>query len=120
MNYFIDVVKKYAVFSGRARRSEYWFFILFYTIFNLVLSYIDAIAGLMIVEGLGILSTILGLGLLLPTIGVTIRRLHDSGKSGWWFLFMMIPLLGWVVGLIFMVLGSSEGENKYGPNPISA
>ena len=120
MNYFIDVVKKYAVFSGRARRSEYWFFILFYTILSIVLSYVDAIAGLMIVEGVGMLSSLLALGLLLPSIGVTIRRLHDSGKSGWWLLFMMIPIIGWIVGLIFMVLGSSEGDNKYGANPISA
>ncbi|MDH5361600.1 MAG: DUF805 domain-containing protein [Gammaproteobacteria bacterium] len=120
MKYFIDVVKKYAVFSGRARRAEYWFFTLFYLIFSIVLTLIDSATGLMSMQsGMGVLSTLFGLALIIPSIAVTIRRLHDSGKSGWWLLFMLIPLLGWIVGLIFMVLGSSEGENKYGANPIT-
>lgn len=122
MKYFIDVVKKYAVFSGRARRAEYWYFGLFYLIFSIVLTIIDGATGMLDMEsGMGVLSSIFALALLVPSIAVTIRRLHDTGRSGWWLLpLVLIPILGWLVMLVFMIFGSQEGENKYGPNPISA
>lgn len=122
MKYFIDVVKKYAVFSGRARRAEYWYFGLFYLIFSIVLTIIDGATGMLDMEsGMGVLSSIFALALLIPSIAVTIRRLHDTGRSGWWLLpLALIPILGWLVMLVFMIFGSQEGENKYGPNPISA
>jgi len=115
MNWFIDVVKKYAVFNGRARRKEYWMFILFY-----VLIYI----GLMLAESLVgspfILVTVFALGLLLPSLGVTIRRLHDTDRSGWWFLIAFVPLVGGIVLLVFMCLEGTSGANQYGPDPKGA
>lgn len=115
MNWFIDVVKKYAVFNGRARRKEYWMFVLFY-----ILIYV----GLFIVESLvgspGILVLIFALGLLVPSIAVSIRRLHDTDRSGWWILIGFVPLVGGIVLLVFMCLDGTAGTNQYGPDPKGA
>lgn len=115
MNWFVDVVKKYAVFNGRARRKEYWMFLLFY-----ILIYV----GLIIVESLigspGILVLVLALGLLVPSLAVTIRRLHDTERSGWWFLIAFVPIVGGIVLLVFMCLDGTSGPNKYGPDPKAA
>jgi uncharacterized membrane protein YhaH (DUF805 family) len=112
MNWFIDVIKKYAVFNGRARRKEYWMFVLFY-----ILIYI----GLFVVESLvgspGILVLIFALGLLVPSIAVSIRRLHDTDRSGWWILIGFVPLVGGIVLLVFMCLDGTAGANQYGPDP---
>jgi len=112
MNYFIDVVKKYAVFDGRARRKEYWMFLLFYIIIAVVLAIVEGLVG-----SPGFLGMILALALLLPSIGVTIRRLHDTSRSGWWILIGFVPLVGGIVLLVFMCLDSTPGANAYGPNP---
>jgi uncharacterized membrane protein YhaH (DUF805 family) len=111
MNYFLDVVQKYAVFSGRARRKEYWMFMLSYIILSIVAVAIDAVIGMQIV------SLILSLGLLLPSLGVTVRRLHDTDRSGWWILFGFIPVVGTITLLVFVCLDGEQGENKYGHNP---
>jgi uncharacterized membrane protein YhaH (DUF805 family) len=103
-NYFIDVLKKYATFSGRARRSEYWYFILFSNLISFALLFLDG--GL----GTEFLSTIFSLGVLVPTIAVAVRRMHDVGKSGW---FLLIP----IYNLILAVTDSEPGTNEYGPNP---
>lgn len=112
MNWYIDVLKKYAVFNGRARRKEFWMFNLF--------SFL-ACVGLIIIESIvgtpGLLTTIYSLAVLLPAVGVSIRRLHDIGKSGWWILIALIPLIGAIVYFVFMILDSKDGENEYGPNP---
>jgi uncharacterized membrane protein YhaH (DUF805 family) len=115
MNWFLDVVKKYAVFSGRARRKEYWMFVLFYIIFAIVLGIVDAILGSLGIPG--ILGILYSLGLLIPSIAVTIRRLHDTDRTGWWFLIAFVPFIGAIVLLVFMVFDSTPGENQYGPNP---
>ncbi|MEG8279900.1 DUF805 domain-containing protein [Streptomyces sp. AHA2] len=112
MNWFIEVVKKYAVFSGRARRKEYWMFALFYALFAIVAAVIDGV-----VFGTQILSLVLALGLLLPSLGVTVRRLHDTNRSGWWILIGFIPLVGAIVMLVFLCLEGEAGSNKYGHNP---
>lgn len=123
MNYFLDVVKNhYADFDGRARRSEYWYF----TLFNVL----GAIAIMLVTMALGAISDILGmvgtlaylayaLGLLIPGIAVAVRRLHDTGKSGWWMLIAFIPLAG-IVLLVFMCMDSDPGVNAFGPNPKEA
>ena len=112
MSWYLEVLKKYAVFGGRARRAEYWYFLLFNLIVVIVLSIIDAAAGTN-----PLLSGIYTLAVLLPSIGVAIRRLHDTGRSGWWILIALVPLVGAIVLLVFYVQDSSAGVNEYGPNP---
>jgi uncharacterized membrane protein YhaH (DUF805 family) len=123
MNYFLDVMKnKYAQFEGRASRSEYWYFVLFYIIFAVVVGLLDGVmAGLTggNAGGIGILSLIYILGTLVPSIAVGIRRLHDTGRSGWWYLIALIPIASLVL-LAFFVMDSQESENKYGTNPKEA
>lgn len=121
MNWYLEVLKKYAVFSGRARRKEYWFFVLFNIIISIVLVFIDVAAGLYNQEsGLGMLSGIYSLAVIIPGLAVTVRRLHDTDKTGWWVLIALIPLIGAIVLLVFMLLDSQPGENKYGPSPKAA
>ena len=94
MNWYLEVLKKYAVFGGRARRKEYWFFALFNMIFALVLAFIDGMVGTFDPEtGYGVLSGIYCLAVLIPGIAVTFRRLHDTDRSGWWWLIVFIPLV---------------------------
>jgi uncharacterized membrane protein YhaH (DUF805 family) len=118
MNWYLEVLKKYAVFSGRARRKEYWFFVLFSIVISMVLVIIDKNTGSFNAEsGFGFLSGIYGLAVLIPTIAVSVRRLHDTERSGWWLLICLIPLIGTIVIIVFMVLDSKPGENQYGANP---
>jgi uncharacterized membrane protein YhaH (DUF805 family) len=118
MNWYLGVLKKYADFTGRARRKEYWFFVLFNLIISCVLSVIDVFVGTYnAAVGVGILSGLYALGVLIPGIAVTVRRLHDTGRSGWWILIALVPLVGWIVLIIFMFLDSQPGTNAYGPNP---
>lgn len=117
MNWYLDVLKKYAVFNGRARRQEYWMFVLFNIIISVVLSIVDGMLGMSVAEGVGLLGALYGLAVLLPGIGVSIRRLHDTNRSGWWLLIAFVPLIGFVVLLVFMVLDSTPGENRFGSNP---
>lgn len=118
MNWYLDVLKKYAVFSGRARRKEYWYFYLFNTIIEVALMLVDYMIGWYSIEGgIGVLSAIYALGIMIPGIAVSIRRLHDTGRSSWWLLIGLIPFIGAIVLLVFMVQDSKSGENEYGPNP---
>ena len=110
--YFIEAFKKCTDFSGRARRKQYWMFILVGAIIYLVLAIIGTILGTMW------LSTIYSLILLLPSISITTRRLHDIGRSGWWQLIYLIPLVGLIVMVIFLCQDSHK-ENKYGVSPKS-
>ena len=118
MNWYLAVLKKYAVFDGRARRKEYWFFVLFNIIFALVLAFIDGMVGTFNPEsGYGVLSGIYGLAVFIPGIAVSIRRLHDTDRSGWWILICLIPLIGAIWLLILFVLDGTAGQNQYGPDP---
>lgn len=118
MNWYIEALKKYAVFNGRARRKEYWFFVLFSIIITIVLSFTDAMIGLFDMEsGIGLLSGIYSLAVLVPSISVGVRRLHDTNRKGWWLLIGLVPLIGIIILLVFMVLDSSPGDNNYGANP---
>ena len=118
MNWYLEVLKKYAVFNGRARRKEYWYFVLFNTLISIVLAIIDGLTGSFSLEvGMGLLGGIYALAVLIPSIAVSVRRLHDTGHSGWWILIALVPLIGAIVLLVFMVQDSHPDENQYGPNP---
>lgn len=118
MNWYLAALKKYAVFEGRARRKEYWYFTLFNTLILIGLSVIDLASGTFSEEsGMGLLGGIYALGVLVPDVTVSVRRLHDTGRSGWWLLLVLVPLIGPLVLLVFMVLDSQPGENQHGPNP---
>lgn len=117
MEWYIAVLKKYATFTGRSRRKEYWFFALFNIIISIVLTIVDTVFGTLSVEtGLGLLSGVYSLAVLIPSIAVTVRRLHDVGRSGWWLLIAFLPLVGVIVLLVFMLQDSKE-ENEYGISP---
>src|SRR5512139_3311951 len=115
MDWYLGVLKKYTEFTGRARRKEYWMFVLFNIIISVVLSIIDRVIGNPEM-GLGILGTLYALAVLLPSLAVGVRRLHDTGRSGWWLLIGLVPVVGAVVLLVFFVL-DSEYDNQYGPYP---
>ena len=108
-----EAVKKYAVFSGRSRRKEYWLFMLFYMILNAVAMLIDGAMGIVI------LQLIVGLGLLIPSIAVSVRRLHDRDKSGWWILLGIIPLIGIIIIFVWFCGRGTVGENRFGDDPLA-
>lgn len=114
MHWYLEVLKKYAVFSGRARRREYWMFFLVNFIVGLVLAVIGRVLDL------EILQYLYSLAVLLPGLGVAVRRLHDTGRSGWWLLISLVPLIGAIVLLVFLVSDSQPDTNQYGPNPKTA
>jgi uncharacterized membrane protein YhaH (DUF805 family) len=118
MNWYLTVFKKYAVFSGRARRKEYWMFFLFNIIFYIVAVILDYVFGTAIKGvGYGLFNFLYFLAVLIPGLAVFVRRLHDVGKSGWMFFIALIPIIGAIWLLVLMVSDSNPGENKYGPNP---
>jgi uncharacterized membrane protein YhaH (DUF805 family) len=117
LSYYILAFKKYFDFSGRATRSEYWWFILFSTIASIILSILDGVFGTYDAQmGTGLLSGIYSLAVIIPSIAVAARRLHDIGKSGWWQLLLIIPIVGVIILIIWLATDSKE-DNKYGPNP---
>jgi uncharacterized membrane protein YhaH (DUF805 family) len=107
----VDVLKKYAVFSGRARRQEYWMFFLFSVIASIVLAIIDAILGTSILQWLYVLAT------LIPSLAVGVRRLHDTNRSGWWVLISLVPIVGTIILIVFMASEGNPEETAHGPNP---
>ncbi|MEV7392632.1 MULTISPECIES: DUF805 domain-containing protein [unclassified Streptomyces] len=111
MNWYVDVLKKYAVFSGRARRQEYWMFTLFNVIIYIALTVVGRIIGF---SALGLLYS---LAVLLPGLGVAVRRLHDTGRSGWAILVGIIPLVGWIIAIVWLASEGKPEENQYGANP---
>ena len=113
MEWYIKVLKNYAVFQGRARRKEYWMFTLFSIIISIVLTIIDSVTGLT-----SVLSGIYSLAVLVPSLAVSVRRLHDTGRSGWFVLLALIPIIGSIILIVFMC-GDSQEDNQYGPNPKS-
>ena len=121
MSWYLEALKKYAVFSGRSRRKEYWYFVLFNIIVSIVLGVIDALLGTRgSVMGAGLLSGLYGLAILIPSLAVSVRRLHDIDRSGWWILIALVPLIGTIVLLVFALLEGTPGTNRYGPNPKEA
>ena len=120
MNWYLMVWKKFAQFSGRSRRKEYWMF----TLFNLLICLALFILGLVFRDNaLGSIFTglyfIYALAAFIPSLAVCVRRLHDTGRSGWWFLIVIVPIVS-IALLVFMCLDSVPGTNEYGPNPKGA
>lgn len=113
-------LSKYADFSGRARRSEYWYFVLFNILVSIVASVLDAVLGTDF-DGMsnGLIGVLASLALLLPSLAVGVRRLHDTSRSGWWILIGLVPLIGWIVLIVFFVQ-DSHADNEHGPNPKAA
>lgn len=109
MNWYVAVLKKYTVFTGRARRSEYWYFFLFNMIVSVVLAVLDSVLGFG-EAGAGFLRITYSIAVLLPAIGVGVRRMHDVGKSGW---FLLIP----IYNLVLACTNGDAGPNEYGPDP---
>ena len=121
MNWFISALKKYAQFSGRSQRSEYWYFLLFYILIFIGLSFVDGLIGTFSKHSaVGLLTGIFALAMVIPWISVGIRRLHDTDRSGWWLLVNLVPLIGGFVLLVFFAQDSQPGENRFGPNPKAA
>ena len=112
-------LKKYADFSGRARRMEYWMFFLLNVGVSVVASILDGILGMsgMIGGVYGPLTVVAMLALIIPGIAVAVRRLHDQDKPGWWLLLVFVPIIGAIVLLVFMFLEGTKGDNQYGPDP---
>lgn len=117
MDWYFKVLRNYVGFSGRARRKEYWMFILVNAILIGVLSVIDKMLGWQRAGGEGILATIYGILVLLPWWAVQFRRLHDTDRSAWWLLLLIIPVVGWLVILIFNCQRGTAGENRFGNDP---
>ena len=111
MKWYLEVIRKYAVFSGRARRKEYWMFFLFNMIFNIAFTVLDGVVfGLEAVDDNGLFSTIYSLSVILPSLAAGVRRMHDQGKSGW---FILIP----IYNIVLLATDGDKGENEYGPDP---
>jgi uncharacterized membrane protein YhaH (DUF805 family) len=118
MHWYFEVLRKYADFSGRARRKEYWVYTLFTILISIVLAIVDEVAGLnKATQGLSPLSNLYGLLVLIPGLAVSVRRLHDTGKSGWSLLIVLIPIIGAIILLVYMVRSGDPGPNQYGPDP---
>jgi len=128
MNWYLKVLRQYVDFSGRARRTEYWMFTLVNLIVEIVLGFIDRALGLGSFSGttsggvaftgsLGLLGGLYALAVLLPSLGVSVRRLHDTNRTGWWLLIGLIPFVGTIVLLVFFVLQGTRGPNRYGEDP---
>jgi uncharacterized membrane protein YhaH (DUF805 family) len=118
LDWYLEVLKKYTVFDGRAGRPEYWYFVLFSVIVSIVLGILDGLLGT-VSSGVhvGLLGGIYSLAVLCPNIGVGIRRLHDINRSGWWLLIGLIPLVGWIILIVWAATESDSGANQYGPGP---
>jgi uncharacterized membrane protein YhaH (DUF805 family) len=130
MKWFIHVINNYNVFSGRSRRAEYWYFTLVSTIISLITVVIDKALGTEvhytiatqpglepIVMDYGYINIVYGLFVFLPSLAVSVRRMHDVGKSGWMLFINLIPILGWIYYIVLLCRDSEPGDNQYGPNP---
>ena len=114
MNWYLAVVKNYAGFEGRARRKEFWMFLLFNALFNLFAVIIDGVLGIKII------STVYGLAILVPSLAVAVRRLHDIGKEWYWIFIGFIPLAGPIWLLILYTKEGIRGDNEFGQDPKTA
>ena len=111
-------LRQYATFSGRAPRAEYSWFFLFTALTSFVAGMVDAALGTTDSSGsIGVVGTLVWLALLLPSLAITARRLHDTDRSGWWMVAFLIPLVGFVLWLVFMCSDSHPQTNRFGPSP---
>lgn len=130
---FLEAIKtglsKYVVWKGRASRSEFWFFMLFALLAAIVASFIDSILGTTMTTvnpmtgleqsaGYGYVYMLVALGLFLPNLSVMVRRLHDTNRSGWWYWIVLIPIVGWILLIVWFATKGTTGDNEYGPDPL--
>ncbi|MEU6174192.1 DUF805 domain-containing protein [Streptantibioticus parmotrematis] len=116
MQWYLQALRSYADFSGRARRKEYWLFALF----NFLILAVLYGVSLAVAKPIAILGVVYELGVLVPSLAVIWRRLHDTGRSGGWFFISLVPLVGGIILLVFVCSDSQAGANQYGPNPKEA
>jgi len=114
MNWYVKVMKNYFNVEGRARRTEYWMYFLVYLGIIIVASILDAVVGM------GLIGGLVALAHLIPSITVGVRRMHDIGRSGWFLLVGLIPLIGWIILLYWAVKEGDPQDNAYGSNPKAA
>jgi len=105
--------RKYATFSGRANRPEYWYFVLFVFIVSMAISLATGFDQ----EEPSVASGLWSLGTFLPSLAAVVRRLHDTGRSGWWWLIVFIPLIGWIILIVWLAKRGEAGPNRFGPAP---
>lgn len=118
MNWYLMALKKGLTFRGRSRRKEFWYFVLISLLVSIALSFIDGMLGWYDLQaGIGILSGIYSLLIILPNIALSVRRLHDTNRSGWWILLVLIPIIGFLVLLYFCVKNGTSGQNDFGYDP---
>lgn len=119
MDWYLKVLKNYVGFSGRARRREYWMFALFNLIVAIVAIVLDRVLGLASEQygGYGPIYGIYAFAVLLPSLAVAVRRLHDTDRSGWWLLLALVPVIGAIVLLVFALLEGTRGANRFGSDP---
>jgi len=134
MEWMLLPLRRYAQFSGRSRRKEFWYFVLFLFIVSFILTIIDSALGLggsttrefdRTATGIsagyytsgGLLTGLFALATLIPNLAVAVRRLHDTDRSGWWILLSFLPLIGWIVLLVFYLTDGTRGPNRFGPDP---
>lgn len=117
IDWMMRPLKQYATFSGRAQRAEYWYFVLFVLIGVFAASFVDAALGSSRGGDPGVLASVFVLAVIVPSVAVAARRLHDIGRSGWWQLINIVPLVGPIVLLVMLTKDSDPGDNRYGPNP---
>ncbi|MHA3789617.1 DUF805 domain-containing protein [Flavobacterium hauense] len=114
IDWYLKVVRdNYANFSGRARRSEYWW----YALCNFLIGAVLQVADYFIGFDIGILGSLYGLAVLVPGLAVFVRRMHDVGKSGWFILLLLLPVIGWIWLLVLLFTEGNQGPNEYGPDP---
>ena len=114
MHWYAEVFRKYAVFGGRASRTEYWMYTLVNVVVGIVLSLIGAAIHVQILVGL------YGLATIVPGLAVGCRRLHDTDRSGWWQLLVLIPILGSIALIVMWALDGTHGQNRHGPRPVTS
>lgn len=117
MRWYLRGLRNYATFTGRASRREYWMFVLASLLILVVLSGVDTLIAVTEPPWLGAFTLLYVLGMCVPVASATVRRLHDTGRAGWWLLVALVPLVGSIILLVFSVLDGQRGENRYGHVP---
>ena len=123
MNWYLEVLRKYAVFEGRARRMEYWMFTVISFLVSIVIGFcVGFVGGLLGLDQnvVMILSLLYSVAVLIPSLAVWVRRMHDTGRSGWWIFLILVPIVGAIALLVFAFQDSEPGTNAYGKNPKTA
>jgi uncharacterized membrane protein YhaH (DUF805 family) len=118
MNAYMDAMRRYVDFSGRASRSQFWLYVLFYIVIIVIAVVIDGLVFNSFNGGIGVLTLLASLIHLIPSLAVSIRRLHDTDRSGWWIFISLVPLIGGIWLIVLYCLDGTQGNNRFGPRPV--